>query len=199
VISASLTPNGAAQIDPGSSEVYTNILTNTGNATATYEVERSNSQVGWSNTLCDGDVISVLQPDGLVADIEITLSNADNPEFTLDAGESLPLTSTVTGDVVTAQNQSQVVTGQVRIEKLAAIDTDCDGTADTTFAAAQPTTVEPNQCVIWEITAENQGSSVAENVIIRDAVPSFTTFEAGSLNYCLNLNCTLLPAGEVAS
>lgn len=236
VISASLTPNGAAQIDPGSSEVYTNILTNTGNATATYEVERSNSQVGWSNTLSvdtdgdgiadtemanlsDGDVISVLQPDGLVADIEITLSNADNPEFTLDAGESLPLTSTVfspanapdgqidvltinatdvaTGDVVTAQNQSQVVTGQVRIEKLAAIDTDCDGTADTTFAAAQPTTVEPNQCVIWEITAENQGSSVAENVIIRDAVPAFTTFEAGSLNYCLNLNCPLLPAGPV--
>jgi len=226
VIAASLTPNGSAQVDPGGTEVYQNTLANNGNAAETYEVTSANSQTGWSSTLSidtDGDGVAdtelanltpgniqVQQPDGTVATVEVAVSVSGSPQFTLDAGEELPIDATVfspanspdgqvdvltidatnvdSGDVVTAQNQTQVVTGQVNIVKTVAIDTDCDGTADGAFAA-NPGTVEPGQCLVWQIVAQNQGAANAFNVQVRDASPAFTTFVPGSLAYCLNQNC----------
>ena len=226
VIAASLTPNGSAQVDPGGTEVYQNTLANNGNAAETYEVTSANSQTGWSSTLSidtDGDGVAdtelanltpgniqVQQPDGTVATVEVAVSVSGSPQFTLDAGEELPIDATVfspanspdgqvdvltidatnvdSGDVVTAQNQTQVVTGQVNIVKTVAIDTDCDGAADGAFAA-NPGTVEPGQCLVWQIVAQNQGAANAFNVQVRDASPAFTTFVPGSLAYCLNQNC----------
>ena len=235
VIAASLTPNGSAQVDPGGTEVYQNTLANNGNATETYEVASTNSQTGWSSTLSidtDGDgvadtelanlspgTIQVQQPDGTVATIEVDFSALDFPEFTLDAGEELPIDATVfapanapdgqvdvltidatnvdSGDVVTAQNQTQIVTGQVNIVKTVGIDTDCDGVADTAFAA-NPGSVEPGQCLVWQIVAQNQGAANAFNVQVRDASPAFTTFVPGSLAYCLNQNCVPAPVTDGA-
>ena len=235
VIAASLTPNGSAQVDPGGTEVYQNTLANNGNATETYEVVSTNSQTGWSSTLSidtDGDgvadtelanlspgTIQVQQPDGTVATIEVDFSALDFPEFTLDAGEELPIDATVfapanapdgqvdvltidatnvdSGDVVTAQNQTQIVTGQVNIVKTVGIDTDCDGVADTAFAA-NPGSVEPGQCLVWQIVAQNQGAANAFNVQVRDASPAFTTFVPGSLAYCLNQNCVPAPVTDGA-
>jgi len=226
VVAASLTPNGSAQVDPGGTEVFQNTLANNGNATETYEVISSNSQAGWSSTLSidtNGDgvadtelanltpgTIQVQQPDGTTATIEVAIAASGSPEFTLDAGEELPIDATVfapanapdgqvdvltidatnvtTGDTVTAQNQTQVVTGQVNIVKTVAIDTDCNGVADGPFAA-NPGTVEPGQCLVWQIVAQNQGAANAFNVQVRDASPAFTTFVPGSLAYCLNQNC----------
>ena len=148
----------------------------------------ANSQTGWSSTLSidtDGDGVAdtelanltpgniqVQQPDGTVATVEVAVSVSGSPQFTLDAGEELPIDATVfspanspdgqvdvltidatnvdSGDVVTAQNQTQVVTGQVNIVKTVAIDTDCDGTADGAFAA-NPGTVEPGQCLVLSL------------------------------------------------
>ena len=207
VIAASLTPNGSAQVDPGGTEVYQNTLANNGNAAETYEVTSANSQTGWSSTLSidtDGDGVAdtelanltpgniqVQQPDGTVATVEVAVSVSGSPQFTLDAGEELPIDATVfspanspdgqvdvltidatnvdSGDVVTAQNQTQVVTGQVNIVKTVAIDTDCDGTADGAFAA-NPGTVEPGQCLVWQIVAQNQGAANAFNVQVRDCL-----------------------------
>jgi len=101
---------------------------------------------------------------------------------------TIDATNVDSGDVVTAQNQTQVVTGQVNIVKTVAIDTDCDGAADGAFAA-NPGTVEPGQCLVWQIVAQNQGAANAFNVQVRDASPAFTTFVPGSLAYCLNQNC----------
>lgn len=236
-ISASLSPNGSAQINPGGTEEYLNTLSNNGNAVQTYEIASTNSGPGWTSTLSvdtDGDgvadteianltpgTIQVQQPDGSVVTVEVAIGAGGNPEFTLDAGEELPIaatvfapatapdgqvdvltitaTNTVTGDVVTAQNQTQAVTGQVNIVKTVAVDTDCDGAADTPFAAVQPASVavEPDQCVIWQVVAQNQGAADAFNVQIHDAVPAFTTFVPGSLSYCLNQNCTVAPVTDV--
>jgi len=228
VVAASLTPNGSEQIAPGGSESYDNTLSNNGNATATYEVSASNSQTGWTSTVSidtDGDgvadtelgnliagTIQVQQPDGTVATIEVAISAFGSPELTLDAGEQLPIESTVyspstapagqfdvltitamdidSGDIVSAQNQTQVVLGQVNIVKTVGIDTDCDGVSDDgTFAATPSAQIEPGQCLVWQIVAQNQGTADALNVQIRDAAPAFTTFVPGSLHYCLNQNC----------
>ena len=135
--------------------------------------------------------IQVQQPDGTIAAIEVAIAASGSPEFTLDAGEELPIDATVfapanapdgqvdvltidatnvaSGDTVTAQNQTQVVTGQVNIVKTVAIDTDCDGVADSPFAA-NPGTVEPGQCLVWQIVAQNQGAANAFNVQVRDCL-----------------------------
>lgn len=236
VVAASLSPNGAAQVDPGGTEVYQNTLSNDGNDSATYEVSSSNSQPGWSSTLSidtDGDgaadtelanltpgPIQVQQANGSIATIEVAIAASGAPTFTLDVGEELPIDATVfapanapdsqvdvltidavnvaTGDVVTAQNQTQVVTGQVNIVKSVAIDTDCDGAADTAFAA-NPGTVEPGQCLVWQIVAQNQGAANAFNVQVRDAAPAFTTYVPGSMAYCLNQNCVPASVTDAAA
>ncbi|MFK7892056.1 MAG: hypothetical protein AB8B63_14670, partial [Granulosicoccus sp.] len=164
-------------------------------------------------------VIQVRQPDGTTVDIEVALVGG-LPEFTLDAGEALPVSATVfspanapngevgvltisaenidTNVVTTAQNQSEVVSGKVRIEKTAALDNECDGIANTTFTTSKPETVEPGQCVIWKIVAENRGTDTALNVQVRDAAPSFTTYVPGSMSYCLNQTCTLASVSDIA-
>ena len=37
---------------------------------------------------------------------------------------------------------------------------------------------------------ENQGDADALNVIVRDKVPAFSTFVAGSMKYCIDLGCS---------
>ncbi len=166
--------------------------------------------------------IMVQQDDGTVA--IITVENADgdaDPELVLPPGVSIPLVTTVfapanapAGQVDTmtlvATNvdtaadapdaevsfQSDVITGQVRLTKTAAIDTDCDGTADSSFESVQTVAVEPEQCVIWRVVAENQGDVDANNVIITDSVTAFSAFEAGTLAYCLTSGCAPAPVTD---
>ena len=161
--------------------------------------------------------IQVQQPNGSVVAVEVAISASGQPIFTLDAGELLPIDATVfapanavdsevdvltinatnvdTGDVVTAQNQTQVVSGQVNIIKTVAIDNNCDGAPDTAFVS-NPGTVEPSQCLVWQIVAQNQGAANAFNVQVRDAAPAFTTYVPGSMSYCQSQNCVLVPVTD---
>lgn len=161
--------------------------------------------------------IQVQQPNGSVVAVEVAISASGQPIFTLDAGELLPIDATVfapanavdsevdvltinatnvdTGDVVTAQNQTQVVSGQVNIIKTVAIDNNCDGAPDTAFVS-NPGTVEPGQCLVWQIVAQNQGAANAFNVQVRDAAPAFTTYVPGSMSYCQGQNCVLVPVTD---
>jgi len=95
------------------------------------------------------------------------------------------------------ENTSTVITGQVRLEKLVAYDAACDGTADGAFETSLPDEVAPGECAIWQITAENQGDAPANNVIIQDGAPTYTTFEAGSLRYQLGSGTESTPSDAV--
>jgi len=161
--------------------------------------------------------ITVQQPDGVVITVTVTDTDTDGePEFELDPGFVVPLQATVfapadaaIGQVntltITATNldpdvdapqatlsdQITVVNGQVRLTKLVAKDSDCDGERDlnTNFATVLAEGVEPEQCAIWRVAVENQGAVDANNVRVFDAIPNFTAFEAGSLRYCLSAGC----------
>lgn len=91
------------------------------------------------------------------------------------------------------EDVSNVILGQVRLDKKAALDANCDGIADNpaSFAANLTAEVAPGECAVWQIQAENQGDALAKNVIIRDNVPAFTTYVTDSLRYCLNIGCTI--------
>lgn len=157
------------------------------------------------------DVIKGVDAAGNLVNIVVTDADLDGlPEVTLPAGVSFVMTPTVyapsdaapgTNDILTitatntdpaasapdakVEDVSSVILGQVRLNKTVAYDAACDGTADTPFAANLTAEVAPNQCAIWQIVAENQGDANALNVIIRDNVPAYTTYEAGSLRYAL--------------
>ncbi|KZZ26427.1 hypothetical protein A3754_11185 [Alcanivorax sp. HI0083] len=144
--------------------------------------------------------------------IGVVDADGDNaPELTLDAGEKVELQVTVfapgtaalgTQDTLsliatntdpgagaaasaTATDVTDVILGQVRLDKAAGVDADCScdtGSADALwipdsgFAASQTTQVEPLQCVIWNLTATNEGAATAKNVIITDETTPYTTF-----------------------
>ncbi len=103
----------------------------------------------------------------------------------------------VDNDTDTATDQTTVVTVQLRADKYVALDAACDGTPDTDFAANSISNAEPGQCVIWQVVVENQSSQPARDVVIQDAAPAFTTYQAGSLESC-NAD-TGLTAGTMAT
>ena len=70
----------------------------------------------------------------------------------------------------------------MRLDKQAAIDTDCDcagGTwpaiDDAGFAPVQSNPVAPGECVVWQLTATNEGATPANEVVITDEQTEFTS------------------------
>jgi len=104
-----------------------------------------------------------------------------------------------------SQDQTTVMLGQVRLEKKAAIDPLCNGTllsnaSGVEFLADQPTQVAPGECVVWQLTAVNEGTATVKNVKISDAAPAFTDIlmvgGVPALKFCQGNGC--VPAGVTA-
>ena len=155
---------------------------------------------GTTNNVClAGDAASTPTGDYNSGTGELTMGPGDQVaiEVTVSSRTSAPTsvinTTTVTAtwdagaDSETATDQTTVVTVQLRAVKTVALDAACDGTPDTAFAATSIADAAPGECVIWQIVVENQSSQAARNVLIQDAAPAFTTYEAGT------------PAGTVGS
>lgn len=164
-----------------------------------------------ASQLVTGNVIYGMNSSGVMVPVTWTDTDSDgNPEVTLPPGVSLPIsplvfapsdaapgeintltvTATNTDNAPTApdasvEDISTVILGQVRLVKTVAYDAACDGIADGSFAANLGTPVAPGECAIWKIVAENQGDANALNVIVRDTVPIYTTYQTGSLMYAL--------------
>lgn len=159
--------------------------------------------------------VSLRAPDGSFVSVEIIDADAATagvqPEITLDAGEDVDVKVTVFAPAnapqgaqdtltlsainadnaagadasATASDLTDVILGQVRLNKTAGLDADCscddatpDWTADTGFAEIQTSKVEPDQCVIWNLTATNEGAATAKNVTISDETTPYTSFVA---------------------
>ena len=104
-----------------------------------------------------------------------------NPVLTIPPGSTIPLNATVfapssaaiddvdtltitavnsaSGITTTVQDQSQIVAGNVRLTKTVAVDNECDGVENTVFQESASVEVEPGQCLIWRVVAENQGTA----------------------------------------
>lgn len=102
-----------------------------------------------------------------------------------------------------AEDQTNVILGQVRLEKKAAIDVDCDGgEPQSAFSTNQTTKVEPGQCVTWQLIATNEGNATVKNVVMSDAAPAFTdmqaTYSGGgtALEFCEVNGCEPTPVTD---
>ena len=173
-------------------------------------------------------IIKGVDENGNVVDIEVTDADGDGiPELNLEPGENLPMTTTVTapstaalgsvdsatitvtdadptsstvGDTLTSsEDQTTVMLGQVRLDKTAAIDEGCDGALETPFVEIQTTQVKPGDCVVWNLTATNDGTATVKNVKVSDAAPVFTDYVLESMKFCQGNGCTLLPVDDASN
>jgi len=156
------------------------------------------------STLAAGDVIKVYNPDGTTSDVTLTDSDTDNKvEFPLKPGQYVKLINKVfapadapQGEVNTttlsvtdpngtvrniAEDNSNVILGQVRLTKTVAVDANCDKDPDGAFAEIQATKIKPGECAVWKIFAKNEGDAKVKNVIVTDIVPTYTSLIDDSL------------------
>ena len=187
---ATLSPNNSGQVAPGGQVVYAHTLTSTGaQACGAYTVAAAptNTAAGWATALyLDNNGDGQLDGDPLYTGATLTLSAGGVQKFLVKvfapggavSGDSDLATVTVTFSAncgtPSATDLSTVVTGQIRMTKSQAADANCDGIADTALSAA-PLSLKPGQCIVYSMTATNQGTSPLTNLSINDAVPPSTT------------------------
>lgn len=213
---ATLTPNNSGQIAPGGSVVYAHTLTNTGTqscagpyalsatlppadvtagwTTALYIDVNGDGQIDGGDTLVTGPIagpllasgtqkllVKVFAPGGASAGAVDTATVT----VTFPAGPTSCGTPTVT-DVTT------VITGQMRLVKTQALDTNCDG-AEVPSSSA-PLTAKPGECLVYRVVATNEGVAPVTNMSINDAVPAYTTFTGATqpvaANRCVSAGVT---------
>ncbi len=164
--------------------------------------------------------ITVRQPDGTDVTIAVTIDGAGVRRLELPPGAALPLsatvfapadadageidtltitaTNTVTGGPgATVGNRTTVIDSKLRLIKTVAFDALCDGAPDGAFETVLSAQVAPEQCVVWNIEAENIGTENALNVKVVDAAPLFSSLVAGSLEYCAGAGCSPADAGPL--
>ncbi|MFZ1387788.1 MAG: hypothetical protein WBP46_08545 [Thiolinea sp.] len=162
-------------------------------------------QVTWTDTDADGNP-EVTLPPGVsmpITPVVFAPSNAAPGEVnTLTVTATNTDTDATPGPNATVEDVSTVILGQVRLVKTVAYDAACDGIADSSFVAdlkqhVPSIEVAPGECAIWQIVATNQGDANALKVVVRDTVPTYTTYEANTLKYALG-NSAFLPRTDVA-
>lgn len=199
------TPDRTGQIAPGGTVLYTHILTNNGNvdegvgtnllpflvthvgslgATTSVYVDLNNNGLAESNELVTGSDLTALlagtpggaglQP-GESATILVKVEAPSNA--TAGQSDTSTVTITPTGSTtgVKVDDTTTVNVGQVRLNKGQAADVNCDGVADGGTYTQNTIQAKPGTCIVYQITATNDGNASVSNVVISDAVPTYTT------------------------
>ena len=195
--SATLTPSNTGQAAPGGSVVYAHTLTNTGGqscagpysftatlpaadsgagwTTALYIDNDNDGQIGAADTLVTGPIAGPLAA-GAAQKLLVKVFAPGGAT----AGASSTATVTVTFPAgagscgaPSANDVTTVVTGQIRLVKTQALDSNCDGTETPTSSAA--TTAKPGECLVYRVVATNEGTSPVTNITINDVVPAYTS------------------------
>ncbi len=193
VHNVTLTPNGSNQIFPGGSVVYTHLLTNNGNVTEAITFTNpitSDTLAGWSSVFYQDT-----NTNGGLDGADAAVSTATT--FNLTPGQSVTMFVKVTSPLgapvgaidtttaragynaifATAQDQTTVIAGELRLVKDQAIDANCDGVADTAYGQTNITVgAVPGACVLYRLTATNAGASNITSVVVSDATPAFTLY-----------------------
>ena len=200
---ALIAPN-TGQVAPGSSVVYTQNLTNTGNVSEAIALTFSTTAPGFTVAVfIDANGNGIIDPSELAintldAVADVTLASGASQQLLVKvtaAGGLAPgtldtttLTATSTSGVVnglaaptpvSVVDTTTVVDGSIVLLKGQAVDALCDGTADTAFTTATLSTgATPGACIIYRVTATNSGNTNVTNLVITDNTPVFTKYSA---------------------
>jgi len=107
----------------------------------------------------------------------------------LGDSDATTLTATTTGVIsgaaapaaASATATSSVISGQVTLTKLQALDATCDGTADASYALTTLTTgAVPGACILYQVTAKNVGTADVTGLVVSDSTPENTVYNAAT-------------------
>ncbi|WP_216819544.1 hypothetical protein [Vibrio sp. ArtGut-C1] len=201
----SITPDQLGQVEPGSGVVYTHQVRNSGNQgleSITLVGGPDISADGWSITLYEdtdgdgqwspGDTIigptdilttangnAQLLPGEEVVVFARIFAPANAAQGDLNVKQlTVSAVTLANGTAVsdTASDTTTVTQSDVVIVKRQALDDNCDGTPDTNGFVLTRFNVMPGQCVLYQLTATNQGDETRFNVTLRDRTQPFTVY-----------------------
>lgn len=189
----SLEPSLSAQLEPGGTFVYEHRLVNNGNASINgISLTTTNSRPDWSSVIyLDTNPDGALGPGDLIHSASLSLAVSESVDVfikvfapanasALQRNATTVLASWNAGNQsVQVQDQSTVNQSRVMIRKEQVIDTGCDGAPDVgaDFGEGQIEVAPGNNCVIYRLTAINQGLEPSYNVKIHDYTPPYTRYE----------------------
>jgi len=201
IASDTLTPANNGQIGAGATTVYPHILTNTGNQscgafTITATLPAADVAAGWTTAIYIDN-----NKDGLI-DANDTLVTTSIPALLPGASTALlikvfaPLgasagttdTATITATdnvgacpVQTITDISTIVTSQLHLIKSQVADPTCSGNLASLGGLSSSTfSVKSATCIVYQIVGTNQGIAPIANIVIADAIPSFTNYEGAT-------------------
>jgi uncharacterized repeat protein (TIGR01451 family) len=213
---ATLTPNNNGQIAPGGSVVYAHTLTNTGTqsctgpytvaatlpaadvtagwTTALYIDVNGDGQIDGGDTLVTGPIAGPLAASGtqkLLVKVFAPGGASAGAVDTATVTVTFPAGATSCG-TPSATDVTTVITGQMRLVKTQALDTNCDGTEVPSSSA--PLVAKPGECIVYRVVATNEGAAPVTNMSINDAVPAYTSFTGATqppaANQCTSAGVT---------
>lgn len=184
-------PGNDGTVFPGGQVVYSHTLTNNGNVDEEVLLTVGNSQDGWMTVIYIDNGDGVIGPEDTVLNPGDPLPIGVGEDVTIlvevtapvDADQGDQNVTTITGtyndgnNTLTPVTENTVVSsGDADLTKEQALDADCDGTSETTFdqTLLNP---GPNECVVYRITATNNGGATLSGLVISDTTPAFTTYE----------------------
>ena len=115
-------------------------------------------------------IVKVEAPATAVAGTQDTATLTVSPTATAAGTQQSPLTNI---DLTTVND------GQIRLVKEQALDATCNGNAIGSFTQNN-LSAKPGTCVVYRITATNEGNVPVTTVKINDNVPTYTTLVPGS-------------------
>jgi uncharacterized repeat protein (TIGR01451 family) len=130
-----------------------------------------NTVTGLAAGLAPGQSITIFVK--VIAPASATLGAVDTTTNTATTTNGT-YTSAVPAPAV-AVDTTTVVAGNLTLVKLQALDAGCTGPTGGTVYAATAITAKPAQCIDYQITVTNTGSSNATAVVVSDATPTYTT------------------------
>ncbi len=187
-----LEPSLSAYVAPTGFVIYEHVVTNPGSAAINDIVfTMQQSAANWQSILyADTDGNGEFSP----ADQPITQALALNPgasaqlflKVIAPAGASVgqnnvtDLVASSAAEGLSAQiaDSTTVSVNRVSIRKEQAVDVGCDGVPDpgTDFSPAKIDVAPGNNCILYKLTATNEGVEPSFNVVITDNTPPYTLY-----------------------
>ncbi|MDT4856011.1 hypothetical protein FQZ97_903860 [compost metagenome] len=144
--------------------------------TALYIDVDGDGQIGSGDTLVTGTIPGPLAANGtqkLLVKVFAPGGASAGAVDTATVTVTFPAGATSCG-TPSATDVTTVITGQMRLVKTQALDTNCDGTEVPSSSA--PLVAKPGECIVYRVVATNEGAAPVTNMSINDAVPAYTSF-----------------------
>ncbi len=184
-----LEPNGEGQVTPGSFITFAHRLTNSSNSAVdnlSFMLSDSLKSQGWQSVLyhdLDGD--GVLSGSDTVINSPVSLAGNKTLHLLVKvfapANASMGIHNVTTLTVISDDGQRLSVTDTSIVNTTSVViikeqaPWDCQGAVPVNFRKdAFP--ARPGTCVVYRLTAMNEGVEGVQNVVIHDAAPNFTDF-----------------------